>query len=305
MRQTLAALIFRCSRKEPLMQHPLNPFEAGLLAALVLAIAVACFGPSVAQFDHYHSFADQRHLLGLPCALDVLSNLFFALFGGWGLLRLRNSDDGQPAGAQRPLTTLFFAGLVLTALCSGWYHLRPDDAGLAIDRLGMVSAFAGLLGLAAADRISSRAGLWTAGTVLALGPIAVLVWASSGNLLPWAVLQGGGMLLIVLLALRQPVAGAWGLPLAAVIAWYVLAKALELGDHAVFDLTQGLVSGHTLKHVAAALAAWPVISCMESLRAAHCGARLLGAARRGAHAQWRASPALAAPRSPRLNPTKK
>jgi len=246
------------------MKHSLNPTERGLLVALVLAIATACFGPSVAQFEHYHAFADQRHLLGLPCALDVLSNLPFALLGGWGLLHLLHGDGSQPAGAQRPLATLFFAGLALTALCSGWYHLRPDDAGLAIDRLGMVSAFAGLLGLAAADRVSARAGLWTAGAVLALGPVAVMVWANSGNLLPWTVLQGGGMLLIVLLALRKPIAGAWGLPLATVIAWYALAKVLELGDHVVFDLTQGLVSGHTLKHMAAALAALPVISLMHN-----------------------------------------
>jgi hypothetical protein len=133
-----------------------------------------------------------------------------------------------------------------------------------VDRLGMVSAFAGLLGLAAAERVSTRAGLWTAAAMLALGPVSVFVWASTGNLLPWAVLQGGGMLLIVLLALRQPIAGAWGLPLTAVIAWYALAKALELGDHVVFDLTQGLVSGHTLKHLAAAMAAWPVISLMHN-----------------------------------------
>ncbi|MBI2748883.1 MAG: hypothetical protein HYX43_05935 [Burkholderiales bacterium] len=246
------------------MQSPLNPAERSLLLALLLAIAIACFGPTVAQFEHYHAFADQRHLLGLPCALDVLSNPPFALLGGWGLLRLRSGDGAQPAGVQRALATLFFAGLVLTALCSGWYHLRPDDAGLAIDRLGMVSAFAGLLGLAAADRISERAGLCTAGMVLALGPVAVMVWANSGNLLPWSVLQGGGMALIVVLALRQPVAGAWGMPLAAVITWYALAKVLELGDHLVFDLTQGLISGHTLKHIAAALAAWPVIMLMHN-----------------------------------------
>lgn len=246
------------------MHHPLKPLETGLLAVLALTIAVACFGPSLAQFANYHAFADQRHLLGLPCALDVLSNLPFALLGGWGLLRLRTGGPGRPTGVQHTLATLFFAGLVLTAVCSGGYHLHPNDAGLAIDRLGMVSAFAGLLGLAVADRISPRAGLWTAGTVLALGPIAVLVWVSAGNLLPWAVLQGAGMLLIALLVLRQPVAGAWGLPLATVIAWYMLAKALELGDHMVFDLTQGLVSGHTLKHVAAAMAAWPVLSLMHN-----------------------------------------
>jgi hypothetical protein len=111
------------------------------------------------------------------------------------------------------LATLFFAGLVLTALCSGFYHWQPDDAGLTVDRLGMVVAFAGLLGLAAADRVSARAGWGTAGSVLLLGSLSVLVWASSGNLLPWVVLQGGGMLLVMALALRMPVGGAWG------IAW--------------------------------------------------------------------------------------
>jgi hypothetical protein len=246
------------------MKHPLNPAESGLLAAIAVAIALACWGPSIAQFDHYHAFADQRHLWGVPYAMDVLSNLPFALLGGWGLFRLGAAARHRCAGVQRPLAALFFAGLVLTALCSSRYHLQPDDAGLAIDRLGMVSAFAGLLGLAVADRISARAGLWTAAALLALGPVSVYVWAISGNLLPWVLLQGGGMLLIVLLALRRPVVGAWGLPLAAVIAWYVLAKGLELGDHAVFVLSHGLLSGHTLKHVAAAMAVWPVIGLMHN-----------------------------------------
>ena len=72
------------------------------------------------------------------------------------------------------------------------------------------------------------------------------------------------MVLVLLLALRKPLAQAWGLPLAGMIGWYALAKGLELGDHAVFALTQGLVSGHTLKHLAAAMAAWPVITLMHN-----------------------------------------
>ena len=45
---------------------------------------------------------------------------------------------------------------------------------------------------------------------------------------------------------------------------YARAKALEFGDHAVFAWTQGWVSGHSLKHVMAALAAWPVIAVMHN-----------------------------------------
>lgn len=242
----------------------LNRLETGLLAALALAIALACLGPAIPQYAHYHAFADQRTLWGIPHAMDVLSNLPFAVMGAWGLLRLGSTDNSQPTGVQRPLAVLFFAGLILTALCSTWYHLLPEDGGLTVDRIGMVSAFAGLLGLATADRISARAGWWTAGALLTMGSIAVYVWAISANLLPWALLQGGGMLLIVLLATRKPITDAWGLPLAAVIAWYVLAKALELSDNTVFTLTHGLISGHTLKHIAAAMAAWPVIGLMHN-----------------------------------------
>jgi hypothetical protein len=257
-----------------LMKTPLTRSETGLLVALVMAGVIAGLGPTVAQYANYHAFADQRTLWGLSFAMDVLSNLPFALLGAWGLVRLRSTHTPParrtgfaalvPCDAQRPLAALFFGGLLLTALCSGYYHLHPNDAGLAIDRMGMLAAFAGLLGLAAADRISARAGQWTAAAVLALGPVAVGVWALNGNLLPWSVLQGGGMVLVLCLALRRPLVGAWGVPLVAVIAWYALAKVLELGDHQVLALTHGLVSGHTLKHIAAGMAAWPVIAVMQN-----------------------------------------
>ena len=72
------------------------------------------------------------------------------------------------------------------------------------------------------------------------------------------------MLLVVSLTLRKPLIGAWGVPLLAVIAWYVLAKLLELGDHHILALTDGLVSGHTLKHMAAAMAAWPALAVVQN-----------------------------------------
>ena len=266
----------------------MSRLESGLLLALALAWVVACFGPALAQPAHYHVFADQRDGWGVPYAMDVLSNLPFAVAGVWGLVALqRMPPDAVPAAtpdmapgrgqnSHRPLAALFFAGLTVTSACSGYYHWAPHNAGLAIDRLGMVVAFAGLLGLAVADRISARAGMATAIAVLLLGPLSVAVWATSGNLLPWAVLQGGGMLLVLLLAVFRPtckpIPDAWGIPLGAVIAIYALAKALELADHQVFELTHGLVSGHSLKHVVAALAAWPVIGVMHN-HATHHGQR--------------------------------
>jgi hypothetical protein len=242
----------------------MSRLESGLLLSFLLGLLLACFGPYVPQMARYHEFADQRALLGIPLAMDVLSNLSFAIAGGLGLVAIGRLRLTQFWAGQRPLAALFFSGLVLTALCSGVYHWRPDDAGLVLDRLGMVLAFAGLIGVAVADRISLRAGWWSTELLLLLGPVAVAVWYLTGNLLPWSVLQGGGLMLLLALALRRPVPGAWGVALGWVIASYVLAKVFELGDQAVFAWTVGWISGHSLKHLVAALAAWPVIACVHN-----------------------------------------
>ena len=59
--------------------------ETGLLLGAAVLLALAVLGPAVPASEHQHGFADQRMLWGLPCALDVLTNLPFALAGLWGL----------------------------------------------------------------------------------------------------------------------------------------------------------------------------------------------------------------------------
>lgn len=237
------------------------PLWLGVLALVLLA----AFMPPLAQHAHFHDFADQRSWLGLPCALDVLSNLPFALFGLLGLYVLRRVPAAALVQAQRQLAALFFAGLIVTALCSSWYHWAPDNAGLAVDRLGMTVAFAGLLGLGAATHVSGRAGHGFALAVLLCGPLSVWAWVASGNLLPWALLQGGGLVLLLVLAVMKPLPGALAVRWGVAVAIYAVAKVLEQYDAAVFGFAGQLVSGHSLKHLVAACAAWPVIKALHLL----------------------------------------
>jgi hypothetical protein len=244
-------------------------YELALLGAVLALLAVAIVAPAVAQSAQHHHFADRRAWAWIPFALDVLSNLPFLLWGllGLHLLARQRRDDSRPAdAASRGLMALFFAGLVVTAFLSAFYHWQPDDAGLVFDRLGMVVAFAGLMGLAAAGRVSARAGELLALAVLLLGPVSVWVWSASGNVLPWVVLQFGGMLLVLCLAWLKPLPGAPVIRWGWVIVIYALAKGFELADEAVFAATAQLVSGHSLKHVVASCAAWPVVSAMLTHR---------------------------------------
>lgn len=254
-------------------QPRLGPARAEwlLYAAYAALLALACLGPFVPQAAHYHDFADQRALLGLPHAFDVLSNLPFLLVGLWGLWRAvwQAPAAVQTSGA-RPWLALVFGGLVLTALGSSYYHLAPSDLRVFADRLGMVPVFAGVLGLALQSVLSQRAAVVTALLVLVLGPLGLWVWLQTGQLLPWAVLQGAGMVLLVVLALwqwRHVVAAPriqW--PLGAVVGWYALAKLLELGDALVWFISNHWVAGHGLKHLAAAIALVPLLYAVQRVR---------------------------------------
>ncbi|GKS77445.1 membrane-spanning protein [Acidovorax sp. SUPP950] len=263
------------------------PAEWALYGALAVLAAVGAWGPQVAADPHQHAFADQRTLWGIAHAMDVLTNLPFALMGLLGVRRLvqwvRSGKAGgcgegvaQAAGTGRTTTAvmaaIFFSGLLLTAGASALYHAVPHNITLLWDRMGMLVAFTGLVGLAVDGRMGARPA-WVLACVLPLaGALSLRAWGMAGQVLPWGVLQGGGMLLVAALAMVPARSSRPPLSLVAVIGWYALAKLLELGDHAVFGWTGGWVSGHSLKHVAAALAAWPVIAALAPRRAPLPGA---------------------------------
>lgn len=240
-----------------------SPAECLLLAAVVLLLALAWCLPPMALPADYHRFADQRALAGVPHALDVFTNLAFAGMGAWGLWAARRVQRRALPAVQRVLVWGLFVGLMATAVGSSLYHLAPDSAGLALDRLGMALPFAALLGLAAADRIGARAGALLAAVVAVAAPASAWLDALTGNMTPWTVLQVGGLVLLLALATQRTRSQALGFSLVAVVLIYALAKALELCDWPIFLRTGEVVSGHSLKHIVSAFAVWPVIHTLQ------------------------------------------
>ena len=255
--------------------------ECALLVFFAALLVAALVGPALPPPELGGApFADRRAWHGLPNAMDVLSNLPFAAIGTWGLLQLHRLDRARraapralpaPSAAKEPDNALecarmFFAGLILTAAGSAFYHLHPDPLRLAADRAGMAVAFAGIVGVAVCDRVSSRAGRPAAWLTLAGGWLAVAVSHETGNVLPWGLVQFGGMAVLLALALARPMGSGIGFKPAWVIFLYGLAKLFEAWDHAIFEATHELVSGHTLKHLAAALAALPVLHAVRVMR---------------------------------------
>ena len=228
-----------------------------LLITTCVTVALLAYGP-IRQFAHYLDFADNRTWLGIPNAANVLSNLGFALIGLWGLFHLAPARRGTGLAAGWPGYCLFLVALAMTALGSGYYHWAPDEDRLVWDRLAIALACAGLLtGVRADTCASADANRWT--MLLALAAVASVVWCRfAGDLRPYLLLQGLTLVLIPLWQAidRAPAAEQRAFGLA--IGLYVAAKLAELFDQQMLTALHGL-SGHTLKHLLASLAAAVVV----------------------------------------------
>jgi hypothetical protein len=233
-----------------------------MIVTLLLFAAMLLHGP-VAQLPHYHEFADARTLFGLPNAMDVMSNLGFGLVGVWGLVKLWPHRAGPQLTAGWPGYLLFLVALVLTAIGSAYYHSAPDNARLVWDRIPIVLACAGLMAAVIGETgQASRVPAWTL-ALAAAGILSVVWWrmtdlAGQGDLRFYLLLQVLSLILIPLWQWLQPAPRDTRLAFGAAVLLYVCAKAAELGDHAFFAAS-GWLSGHTLKHVLATLAAWVLV----------------------------------------------
>jgi hypothetical protein len=229
----------------------------GLLLAFTLVVAAAAFfAPRIPQPQSYHNFADQRSWLGIPNFGDVASNLPFAVAGVWGLILLcRRPNQVRFVDPQeRWPYLLVFLGLVLTAFGSSYYHLAPDNARLVWDRLPMTLVFMPLVAAVIAERVSVKVGLYLLPILVLTGAGSVILWQLSeaqgaGDLRPYAAVQAYTVLVLPVVLLLPP-RYTRGSDFAVVFGLYVLAKIMETADREAFSVGH-IVSGHTLKHLAA------------------------------------------------------
>ena len=229
------------------------------LTVLFGLIAVSFAGllllPSIPQDQHYHQFADDRSLFGIPNFWNVVSNLPFIAIGGAGLRQFHKDSA----------ILVLFLGIFLTGFGSSYYHWDPNDSTLFWDRLPMTLAFVAILALTIEERVSARIGAILLWPLLAVGLFSLLLWRWTDDLRLYAWVQFFPFVAVVLLFLLYPpmYTGTYYLVMAA--AFYSLAKLFEFFDRPIFSVGH-LLSGHTLKHLAAAAACFVVLRYFQTRR---------------------------------------
>ncbi len=227
--------------------------------------------PRVPQPSWYHNFADTRALLGIPNFWNVFSNLPFVIVGLWGIRYvLSPKSRASVQSADRWMYLLFFAAVALTGVTSAYYHLSPDNPRLFWDRLTISIMFMALFAIIINEYWSRSLATRLFLPLLALGVAVVFYWyitesLGRGDLRPYLLAQLYPALAIVVIVWRSHGRYTGTATFYAALAWYAGAKLYEFLDEAIYSLGQ-VVSGHTLKHLGAAVSCYLILSWVRHRR---------------------------------------
>jgi len=230
-------------------------FSITLLAVLGIAAV-----PEIAQEQDYHHFADQRTVLGIPNFWNVLSNVPFLIVGVMGVNGVIRKDRFTLLSEILPVYLAFFLGIILIGIGSGYYHLWPSNETLVFDRLAMAVAFMAFFTIIISEFISEKVGKQLFLPLLLFGLFSVGYWhvtelKGEGDLRLYVLVQFLPMLLIpLILILFSPRFSHIALIWTALVA-YLMSKIAEMTDEILYISLAG-VSGHSLKHLFAALSAY-------------------------------------------------
>ena len=239
----------------------INKEKTGLFFILLFTLAAIIGLASqerIPQDIAYHNFADLRTFFAIPNFGNVFSNLPFLIVGLIGLFKLFVSKNLNILSEMTIAYALLFFGVFLVAFGSGYYHLSPNNHSLVWDRLPMTISFMAMFAIIIAEFVSLKMGKYLLWPLLLVGVASVAYWHISelqdaGDLRFYAFIQFFPMLVIpvILLCFRSrfsQINAYWVL-----IASYALAKVFEHFDQSIYSILSFTLSGHSIKHIVAAL----------------------------------------------------
>jgi hypothetical protein len=235
-----------------------------LITALAAIVAMAFVEP-IPQEARLNHFVDQRGYLGIPNFWNIISNIPFLVIGILGLRRVLAAKNIQLLDELKAAYVIFYAAIALVAFGSSYYHISPDNSSLVWDRLPMTLAFMSLFAMVIGEFVSPKLGKALLWPLLGIGLYSVLYWHSVDDLRIYVLVQFLPLLLMPMLffffAASFTHVSGYGLLLLA----YVAAKLLEHFDAQIFE-SLNFVSGHSLKHLAAAYGVYLLLKSFSARR---------------------------------------
>ncbi len=234
--------------------------KIALLLLLLLSVSGLVFLvlDPVAQPKQYLQFADQRMLFGIKNFLNVVSNLPLILLGICGVVLLWRKQLVHDNLSVTPTYLTLFAAVMFTGIGSTWFHLNPSNQALFWDRLPMAVVFMAMSTALFAEYLGRYLQKILFYPLLLTGTASVIYWhitesLGRGDLRPYLLVQFLPIICIVLLMTISQSRFTRSRDIPVILLCYGLAKLTEFLDQQIFAATT-VISGHTLKHLLAAVA---------------------------------------------------
>jgi len=230
-----------------------------LLIFTVLTILITFLAPIIPQSTAYHHFVDTRMFFGVPNFFGVSSNIFFIIVGSLGLKQIYLSKP-----LERWPYFILFISVIFVSFGSSYYHLDPNNQTLFWDRLPIIIVAMAYFSAIFMERVNPKLGLYLLLPMMILGAGCVMQWEHSeliglGDLRFYVWSQFYPIAMILLMLLLYPPKYTGGYYIFASLGWYAIAKICEIFDHGIYELTHQIISGHTLKHIIAAIGLYFIV----------------------------------------------
>lgn len=197
-------------------------------------------GPVIVQPLEYHQFVDVRSFMGIPNAMDVLTNICFLAVGLFGLVKVSSQS-----------WKWFFISILLIAPGSAYYHWGPNNETLVWDRIPMSMGFMALYVVLLSEHINRKFEKFLYPALL-LGVVSVLVWVMTSDLRFYFWIQFSSFISIPIILFLFPSHYSHRHGYFIALGMYALAKITEVKDKEIFYATHEIISGHSMKHILAA-----------------------------------------------------
>lgn len=230
--------------------------NAIIIIIVLIIVAVMYWVDPIPQDLNYHLFADITTLWGVNNFWNVASNLPFIIFGAMGVWTLLKNLL-QIESSTRIYYWVFFIGIIGVGFGSAWYHLNPNNETLVWDRLPMTIAFMAFFSVILFEHVDKKLGKIVFWPLIAIGLFSIIYWqytesVGAGDLRMYALVQFLPLVMMPFIFIFVPKPYSHSHFLWVFLGCYVVAKLLEHFDAQVFE-TISIISGHSLKHIAAAL----------------------------------------------------
>jgi len=231
----------------------------------VIGITIVFSMKPIAQNINYHNFIDSQTIFNIPNFNNVISNIGFILLSFLGFAKVKSTNK------KSDLLYFLLSGIFLTGIGSGYYHWNPNNSTLVFDRLPMVIVFMTFFTFILANYIINKDYKTYFTLLLGTGIMSVLYWSYTeslgvGDLRPYILVQFLPIILIpiILLLFKQKNNNSYYI--FPVLAFYILAKLSEHFDEFIYNVSGEIISGHSIKHFLAAIAAYYICKWVDSLQ---------------------------------------